>query len=127
MALSSTEAEYMALSSAVQEALWLKQLEDDFWHKSSGTPITLYCDNQSAISISGSGAYHARSKHIDVRYHFVKDKIAARKVNVEYISTNGMIADALTKGLPRLKLTTFTAAMGLHSGEDVGRNANHNA
>lgn len=120
IALSSTEAEYMSLSTSAQEALWLKQLEEEFWPELKGIPITLYCDNQSAISISGKEIYHARSKHIDVRYHFVREKVAAGQVLVQYKSTQVMVADAFTKGLHRSKHEEFSKAMGLRSGEDVG-------
>ncbi|GBP84936.1 Copia protein [Eumeta japonica] len=87
IALSTSEAEYMALASAIQEALWLKQLADEFQSELKGTPIGLYCDNQSAISLSDNAAYHARSKHIDVRYHFVREKIAAKQIMVQYKCT----------------------------------------
>lgn len=124
IALSTSEAEYMALASAIQEALWLKQLADEFQPEFKGTPLTLYCDNQSAISLSGNAVYHARSKHIDVRYHFVREKIAAKEILVQYRCTGEMVADILTKGLPRPKHDNFTASMGLHlkrlrPGEDV--------
>lgn len=124
IALSTTEAEYMALASAIQEALWLKQLADEFQPELKGTPITLYCDNQSAISLSENAVYHARSKHIDVRYHFVREKITAKQIMVKYKCTGDMVADVLTKGLHRPKHETFTASMGLvlnvhRPGEDV--------
>lgn len=123
VALSSTEAEYMSLASAVQEAIWLKQLHGDFWPESSAIPIVVHCDNQSAIRISGNESYHPRSKHIDVRYHFVRERIAAKQVLVKYQRSQDMIADILTKGLHRPKHEIFSRAMGLRSGEDVGRNA----
>lgn len=119
IALSSTEAEYMSLAAAIQEAIWLKQLEEDFWPALSDTPMLMYCDNQSAISISGNDIYHARSKHIDVRYHFVREKISNRQVSVRYKNTQDMVADALTKGLHRPKHQAFSEAMGLRPEERV--------
>lgn len=118
IALSSTEAEYMSLASATQEALWLKQLEEDFWPVLSGKPILMYCDNQSAISLSDNDVYHARSKHIDVRYHFVREKIANNQILVKFKRTDDMVADAMTKGLHRPKHETFSHSMGLRPGED---------
>lgn len=123
IALSSTEAEYMSLATAVQEAIWLKQLDEDFWPESSAIPIVVYCDNQSAIRISGNESYHQRSKHIDVRYHFIRERIAAKQVLVKYQRSQDMTADILTKGLHRPKHEAFSRAMGLRSGENVGRNA----
>ena len=125
IALSCTEAEYMSLSSAVQEALWLKQLQEEFWPNLKGIHTILYCDNQSAISLSGNSMYHARSKHIDVRYHFIREKIAANQIAVQYLCTRDMVADALTKALHRPKHEDFVASMGLtskrsHAGEDDG-------
>lgn len=119
IALSSTEAEYMSLATATQEAIWLKQLEEDFFPSMSCIPITMYCDNQSAIRISGNDMYHARSKHIDVRYHFVRERIANNQVAVKYMSTQDMLADALTKGLHRPKHQFFSKAMGLRPEESV--------
>lgn len=119
IALSTTEAEYMALSAATQEALWLKQLHHELWPYTMATPITLFCDNQSAIKLSGNSAYHARSKHIDVRHHYVRDKVASGDVLVKYISTNSMIADCLTKALPKPKHLEFLKGMGLRSREDI--------
>lgn len=74
LALSSTKAEYMSLATAIQEDLCLKQLEEEFWLILKGVPIVLYCDNQSAIRLSGNLMYQARSKHIEVRYHFEKSR-----------------------------------------------------
>lgn len=113
IALSTTEAEYMSLSTATQEAIWLKQLDEDFWPAMSEIPITIFCDNQSAISISGDDIYHARSKHIDIRYHFVRERVSNKQVSVRYKSTQDMLADVLTKGLHRPKHQMFTLAMGL--------------
>lgn len=120
IALSSTEAEYMSLATATQEAIWLKQLEEDFWPTMSGIPIVMFCDNQSAISISGDDIYHARSKHIDIRYHFVRERITNKQISVRYKSTQDMLADVLTKGLHRPKHQTFSMAMGLCPEEGVG-------
>lgn len=119
IALSSTEAEYMSLATAVQEAIWLKQLEEDIWPALLGTPMLIYCDNQSAISIAGNDIYHARSKHIDVRYHFVRERITNNQVTIRYKSTQDMPADVLTKGLHRPKHEVFTMAMGLRPEEGV--------
>ncbi|KAG7300386.1 hypothetical protein JYU34_015988 [Plutella xylostella] len=121
VALSSTEAEYMSLTSAVQEALWLGQLHRELWSEQTDQPFIMYCDNQSTIKLSGSDVYHARSKHIDVRYHFIREKVSSRKIEVHYKSTDEMAADVLTKGLHRTKHEFCCKAMGLRSGEDDGK------
>ncbi|KAG7312922.1 hypothetical protein JYU34_001322 [Plutella xylostella] len=121
VALSSTEAEYMSLTSAVQEALWLGQLHRELWSEQTDQPFIMYCDNQSTIKLSGSDVYHARSKHIDVGYHFIREKVSSRKIEVHYKSTDEMAADVLTKGLHRTKHEFCCKAMGLRSGEDDGK------
>lgn len=110
----------MSLASAIQEALWLKQPEESFWPELKVNPLIMYCDNQSAISLSGNESYHARSKHIDVRYHFIRQKITTNRVKLNYRRSEDMVADALTKGLPRFKHESFINAMGLCPGENVG-------
>lgn len=94
VALSSSEAEYMAMSSAIQEAMWLKQFEREFWE--SANPTTIFCDNKSAIDLSKTDSYHARSKHIDIRHHFVREKVNEKEVIVKHLDTENMVADSLT-------------------------------
>ena len=115
VALSTTEAEYMSLSSCVQEAMWLKQLQEVFWPLLKNEAMIIYSDNQSSIKLSGSDAYHPRTKHIDVRHHFVRDKIVQGIIHVLYIQTDVMVADALTKATPLTKLAYCASRMGLIS------------
>jgi hypothetical protein len=112
VALSSTEGEYMASAQSTREAVWLRQLLTDIGQKTS-TPTTLFIDNQSAIAIARNPTFHARSKHIEVRHHFVREKLADNTINLEYIPTNDQVADILTKGLPVVKHDKFRTAMGL--------------
>lgn len=119
IALSTTEAEYMSLSSCTQEAMWLKQMQEEFWPHLSDTPVKIMCDNQSAIKLASAESYRSRSKHIDIRHHFVRDKLQSKKIVVEYIQTNDMVADALTKGTPQTKLEYCSSKMGLWPREDV--------
>lgn len=113
VALSTTEAEYMSLSSCVQEAMWLKQLQETFWPVLKNEPMIIYSDNQSSIKLSGSDAYHSRTKHIDVRHHFVRNKVTEGAIDVQYIQTDVMVADALTKATPYPKLEYCSTKMGL--------------
>jgi hypothetical protein len=119
VALSTTEAEYMSLSSCTQEAMWLKQLQEELWPHLVTAPMTILCDNQSAIRLAGTENYHSRTKHIDIRHHFVRDKVRLKKIVIEYIQTSEMVADALTKGTPQLKLEYCSSKMGLCLREDV--------
>lgn len=85
VALSTTEAEYIALFEGIKEALWLKGMVSELGILQR--KVIVHCDNQSAIQLSKKQVYHERSKHIDVRLHFVKDIISKDEVQVEKIDT----------------------------------------
>lgn len=112
VALSSTEAEYIALSSAVCEVIWLKQLADEI-NGDIAKNITICCDNQSTIKLAESDAFRPRTKHIDIRYHFLRDKIEQKILNIQFIPTERMAADSLTKAVTIEKHNMCRRAMGL--------------
>lgn len=116
IALSSTEAEYMALSSTAKEVLWLRQLSKEL-DKSAPKTISIYCDNQSAISLSSNNAYKPRSKHIDIMYHHTRELVARKLIHVSYLPTESMTADLLTKAIPRAKFELCAKNMGLRNDE----------
>jgi len=97
VALSSVEAEYMALTEAAKEAYHLKRLLLEFNQKE--TDIKVYCDSNGARKLAENPVFHSRTKHIDVRHHFVRNAIEDRIIQIEYLGTNDMAADALTIGL----------------------------
>ena len=76
-------------------------------------PTTLHSDNQSAIALTKDHQYHARTKHIDIRFHFIQWVIEQGKVKLVYCPTNDMLADAFTKALPSVKVKHFAKALGL--------------
>ena len=98
VALSTTEAEYMALSAANQEALYLRALLRDLKHEQT-EPTKIYQDNQGTIKLAENAIVSKRSKHIDVRYHFVRENIIAKNITLEYKKTQEMLADCLTKAV----------------------------
>ena len=98
VALSTAEAEYMALASAAQEAMWLRQLTTDLKSKPTGATV-IFEDNQSAIGMAKNPQFHGRSKHIAIKYHFIRENVCNNTVELRYCRTNDMIADMLTKGL----------------------------
>ena len=112
VALSSTEAEYVSLAYTSQEAIWLRQLLVDL-----GVPAaqatTIYEDNQASIKVANSDKLNARTKHIDVRHHYLRDLVNCSVINLVYCETDVMIADALTKPLPRPKFEELRLLMGL--------------
>ncbi|CAD7002894.1 unnamed protein product [Ceratitis capitata] len=113
VALSSTEAEYMALTSAAKEALHLRRLIIEIGCGNADTPTTLYGDNLSSQNLAKNPIYHARSKHIDIRHHFVREAIQSGDVELKYIPTEEMIADVLTKNLSKNKHLHFVKLMNL--------------
>lgn len=94
-ALSTAEAEYMAMSTTTQEAIWLKGLHDEMFGPMSS--VTIHCDNQGSIDLGNNPIYHAKTKHIDIRHHFLREKIKQKKVIFQHIRTEEMAADFLTK------------------------------
>ncbi len=96
--LSTAEAEYMALASATQEAVWMRKLLTDLQNKTE-KPTVIFEDNQSAIFMAKNPQYHGRAKHIDIKYHFIRDQIANGVINLKYCNTDDMVADMFTKGL----------------------------
>jgi ribonuclease HI len=111
VAASTTEAEYMAAASAIKEALWLKKLLKDLELESKILDIKM--DNQSAIKLLKNPISSMRSKHIDVMHHFARERIQRGEVTVQYISTEKMVADIMTKALQKNKHETCCSSMGL--------------
>lgn len=110
IALSTCEAEYMALSATVQEASWWQGLTAQF---GATGPISINCDNQSTIAIAKNGGYNPRTKHIDIRHHYIRDALERRIINIKYIESDNQLADGLTKPLPRMKLEKNREAIGV--------------
>lgn len=110
--LSTTESEYVAATYAAKEAIWLRRLIGEVFTPIDG-PVTLYGDNKSAIAIATNGNYHARTKHIDIRYHYIRFVIEDGTIELLYCPTDDMTADTLTKALASAKARHFAAALGL--------------
>ncbi|GMP96916.1 hypothetical protein CsSME_00045349 [Camellia sinensis var. sinensis] len=114
IALSTMEAEFVACSSAVQEAVWLRrflQHLDVVTHTSD--PVTIHCDSMAALAYAKDPKYHGRTKHIDVRFNFIRDILAQKEVILEHIPTSRMVADPLTKPIARDVYLTHVRALGL--------------
>ncbi|GMF49085.1 unnamed protein product [Phytophthora fragariaefolia] len=98
VALSSTKAEYMALSGCVKECIWMRRLLKDIGVDQVGVTV-IYEDNEGAMALAKNVGYQARTKHIDIRYHFIREKGASNEVELVYVESNNQLADYLTKGL----------------------------
>jgi hypothetical protein len=111
-ALSALEAEYMALCSATREAAWIKELLQEIGAR-NGNPVCIHGDNQGCQTIAQNRRTDARTKHIDVRYHYTRDKIEDGTVKLKYCSTETMLADYLTKPINVPKFLWCRTAIGV--------------
>jgi hypothetical protein len=106
IALSTTEAEYIAACSASCEAIWLRKLLTGLFDLEMKA-TTILCDNQSCIKMTENPVFHNKSKHIEIRYHYIRDVVQRGALNLQYISTDEQVADVLTKPLSRVKFEYF--------------------
>ena len=111
VALSTTEAEYMASALAAREALWLRKFTDVF--KFQPGPITVYGDNQGAIKLAKNPIEGARSKHIDVQWHFLRQRVQLGQIQLVYVNTGDQLADWGTKGVPAPLNRRISHSIGL--------------
>lgn len=93
--------------------MWMKKFIQELGQNQEG--YVLYCDNQSAIHLSKNSTFHSKSKHIDVRYHWIRDVLESKLLHVEKIHTNNNRADMMTKVLPKDKLEVCKEVVGLAS------------
>ena len=110
----------MALTQATKEAIWVSRFIVEFQDTPPGdkiqppTPTKIFVDNQGSIALAHNPEFHARTKHIAIQEHYVREKVASGEVKLEYLHTSDMIADCLTKNLSRDKVERFRVEMGLH-------------
>jgi hypothetical protein len=100
ISLSTTEAEYIAATTCCTQVLWMKQTLKDI-KVEYDQPISIICDNTSAINISKNLVMHSKMKHIPIKYHFLREQVVEQSVKLEYIATKEQVADIFTKPLPR--------------------------
>jgi hypothetical protein len=112
IALLSTEAEYIAIMHVLKELIWTRLSLAEI-ARPLKAPTVIYCDNQSAIDLTKTLQFHARTKHISIRYHFIREHIHNNSIIIPYCNTNEMAADIFTKPLPKPKIERFAAMLGL--------------
>ena len=122
MSLSSTEVEYIAQTHAAKEGIWLRSFMKEI-RGGEEKPLTISCDNQGAIVLAKDNKVHARTKHIDLRYHFIREAVEDGKIQVKYILMDDNISDIFTKHLPRPKFAKFMESLGLRKSD--GAKAKH--
>jgi transposase InsO family protein len=114
VALSSVEAEYMAACQAAREALWWQKLLHELGVARHPTTV-IHSDSQGSIALSKNPEHHARSKHIDIRHHFIREQVAANHISLQYMPTEDMLADVMTKPLKRDQHNILIKRLGVHS------------
>ncbi|GJZ94433.1 hypothetical protein Tco_0666636 [Tanacetum coccineum] len=113
IAVSSTEAKYIALSGCCTQILWMRSQLRDYGFQFNKIP--LYCDNKSAIALCCNNVQHSRAKHIDVRYHFIKEQVQNRVVELYFVWTEYQLANIFTKPLPREIFNFLIEKLGMRS------------
>jgi len=107
----------MSMTQAAKEVVWLRVLLEELGAIKHIRRISqLHGDNQGALALARNPEYHARTKHIDIQYHFIRELVMAQKVYLEFCPSSDMIADIMTKALPRTTHETLTMAMGMVDG-----------
>ncbi|KAG9444893.1 hypothetical protein H6P81_016233 [Aristolochia fimbriata] len=114
VALSSTEAEYIAAAYCATQAVWLRQLLEEMYHKQDG-PTPGRCDNRLAIALSKNPVFHGRSKHIDIKYHYIRDLVTKEELMLEFYKTHDQVADIFTKPLKAEQFLRFKKVLGMVS------------
>ena len=112
VALSSCEAEFMAVTAAATQGIWLQNLMKQMMDVSPG-PVVIYVDNKSAIDLTKNPIINGRSKHIDMRFHFIRDCVERGEVTVKYVKTQEQKADILTKPLTAAKFEEMRMLLGV--------------
>lgn len=106
IALSSAEAEYIAATDAACEAVWLRRILGDLQQKQMD-PTIIYCDNMSAIAMTKNPVFHARTKHIKLRHHFIRSLVGNEEMQLKFVNTNEQLTDGFTKAVSSEKLEQF--------------------
>ncbi|GKA40019.1 integrase, catalytic region, zinc finger, CCHC-type containing protein [Tanacetum coccineum] len=112
-AISSTEAEYIALSGCCAQVLWMRSQLTDYGLGFNKIPM--YCDNKSAIALCCNNVQHSRSKHIDIRFHFIKEQVENGVVELYFVNTEYQLADIFTKALCRERIEFLINKLGMRS------------
>ncbi|GJV22245.1 retrovirus-related pol polyprotein from transposon TNT 1-94 [Tanacetum coccineum] len=112
-AISSTEAEYIALSGCCAQVLWMRSQLTDYGLGFNKIPM--YCDNKSAIALCCNNVQHSRSKHIDIRFHFIKEQVENGVVELYFVNTEYQLADIFTKALCRERIKFLINKLGMRS------------
>lgn len=112
VSLSTIETEYRATAMATQESMWLIGLMNDL-HQLMDYAILLYCDNQLVVHVTENLVFHARTKHVEMHYHFIREKVLEEEVELKQIKSKDQVADLFRKGLSSSKFENFYQQLGM--------------
>ncbi|KAM1243720.1 hypothetical protein ACFX2G_035943 [Malus domestica] len=112
VARSSTEAEYRSLANTAAELSWISKLLVDIGYSPPCSP-QLWCDNISAISLAKNPIFHARTKHVEIDYHYIREKVLAKQLDVRFVCTQDQVADIFTKSLSKSRFTFLRHKLSL--------------
>lgn len=110
MALSTTEAEYIAVSDATKEIVWMRRLMESVG-TADDSATQLWLDNQGSIKLIKNPEFHKQTKHIDVRFHFIREVYSTGHIEIKYVPSSQQLTDFLTKALPRNKFETNRSSL----------------
>jgi hypothetical protein len=118
IAQSTAEAEYIAASDVSKEAVWLRKLVSGLFGDKLETTM-VHCDNQSCIKLTENTVFHDRSKHIDMKYHYIQGLVQRKTVKLQYIATSEQVADILTKPLPLRQFLQLRGKLGVAENDSL--------
>lgn len=113
IAVSSTKAEYVALSNASKQAVWMKRLINDLQVIDRIDMLPMLGDNTSSIKMTKNDEFHGRTKHIDIQHHFIREPMEKNEISIDYINTKDMLADDFTKALGRPEFHNHRRRIGM--------------
>ncbi|KAK9698049.1 hypothetical protein RND81_08G079100 [Saponaria officinalis] len=112
VALSTAEAEYTAVTSGTCHAVWLRRMLEEL-KQVQNSPTTIFCDNKSAIVLAKNPVFHGRSKHIDIKYHYIRVLVKGGDIELEFCGSQEQVADIMTKPLKKELFEKFKAMLGI--------------
>jgi histone deacetylase 1/2 len=116
---SSTEAEYKAVADATAELIWVESLLQELGVSQPRPPVLWWCDNIGAMFLSSNPVFHARTKHIEIDFHFVRERVSKKLLQIKFISSKDQLADIFTKPLPLPMFEVCRRNLNLHATSGV--------
>jgi hypothetical protein len=105
----------MTLSKTAKKAIWIRQFLHELKFRNDDQPVLIFADNKNAIDLTTNPLYHKRTKHIEMRWHWIREMMNRKKITLRYLPTSEMIADGLTKPLPAPAFSKFRTMLNLSS------------